>query len=98
VPRLAVLDTGVQRVALTEDMLTDGPWCPDATSPNRYDADLLRIRQVRVTLRVQAALAALRGPAGVLFSKGGTSNTAQRFVPDQEITFDIAPRNMNIGR
>jgi hypothetical protein len=98
VPRLAVLTSGVQRLKLTEDQLTDGPWCPDGTSPNRFDADLLRIRQVRVTLRVQAALAALRGPAGVLFSKGGSSTSAQRFVPDQEIQFDIAPRNMNVGR
>lgn len=98
VPRLAVLDSGVQRVKLTAAQLTDGPWCPDGTSPNRFDADLLRIRQVRVTLRVQAALAALRGPAGVLFSKGGNSTSAERFVPDQEIQFDIAPRNMNVGR
>jgi hypothetical protein len=34
--------------------LVDGPWCPDAASPNRWDADLLRIRLVRVTLRVEA--------------------------------------------
>ncbi|MGE0443996.1 MAG: PilW family protein [Vicinamibacterales bacterium] len=99
VPRLSVLGAGgTQRVKLTASELTDGPWCPNATVANRFDADLLRIRQVRVTLRVQAALAALRGPAGVLFSKGGSSTSAQRFVPDQEIRFDIAPRNMNVGR
>ena len=33
---------------LTAGQLTDGPWCPNATSTNRFDADLLRIRKVRV--------------------------------------------------
>jgi hypothetical protein len=99
VPRLTVLGNGgTQRVPLTEAELTDGPWCPDVSSDNRYDADLLRVRQVRVTIRVQAALSALRGPAGALFTKGGTSTSSQRFVPDQEIQFDISPRNMNVGR
>jgi hypothetical protein len=34
--------------------LSDGPWCPDSGSANRYDADLLRIRLVRVTLKLRA--------------------------------------------
>src|SRR5581483_1777361 len=42
-------------------IFNDGPWCPDPNAANRWDADLLRIRKVRVTLRMQAALAALRG-------------------------------------
>ena len=37
---------------------TDGPFC--GVAPNRFDADLLRIRRVRVTLRLQAADAAVR--------------------------------------
>jgi len=41
---------------------------------------------------------ALRGPAGVLFTYGGTSTGGARLVPDQEIRFDITPRNMNLGR
>ena len=92
---------GLGQVELTEAMLTDGPWCPgeDATNyPNRFDADLLRIRRVRVTLRVQAALAALRGPAGVLFTHGGTASSPERLVPDQEIQFSVTPRNMTLGR
>lgn len=40
-------------VALDSRRLTDGPWCPDPTSPNRFDADLLRVRRVRVTFRVR---------------------------------------------
>ena len=97
-PRLDVLGDGSSPVKLTSAMLTDGPWCPNATSPNRYDADLLRVRRVRVTMRVQVGLDSLRGPAGVLFTNGGTSTSAQRYVPDQEISFDVTPRNMNLGR
>ena len=99
VPRLAQLSAGgVGQVEITESMLTDGPWCPDPAKPNRYDADLLRVRRVRVTLRVQAALAALRGPAGALFTKGGTAKAGDRFIPDQELQFDVTPRNLNLGR
>ena len=78
--------------------LSDGPWCPDAFSLNRYDADLLRVRRIAVTLRVETPLSALRGPASVLFARGGTSRTAIGWVPDQEVRFDVAPRNLNLGR
>jgi type II secretory pathway pseudopilin PulG len=98
VPRLPALAATTGEVELTQAMLTDGPWCPDPTFDNRYDADLLRIRRVGVTLRVQAAIAALRGPAGLLFTRGGTSTSAQRYVPDQEIKFSVTPRNMTLGR
>ena len=104
VPRLDTLDTNTVQVKLDPSILDGsdeedrGAWCPNADSPMRYDADLLRIRRVRVTLRVQVALAALRGPAGVLFTRGGTSSSTERFVPDQEIKFDVTPRNMNLGR
>jgi hypothetical protein len=99
---VARLDTlaapGVAQVPLPEAMLTDGPWCPDESKPNKYDADLLRIRRIRVTLRVQVASEALRGPAGLLFTRGGTSEGGDRWIPDQEIKFDVTPRNMNLGR
>ena len=98
VARLPVLADSQGPVLLTQAHLTDGPWCPDDAYPNRYDADLLRIRKVRVTLRVQAAVASLRGPAGILFAHGGTSSSAERYVPDQEVRFDVTPRNMNLGR
>jgi prepilin-type N-terminal cleavage/methylation domain-containing protein len=100
-PRLPVLDAGAngQRlVKLTAAQLTDGPWCPDMISPDRFDADLLRIRAIGVTLRVQAALEALRGPAGMLFLNAGTGTSGRRWVPDQEVRFEIAPRNLNLGR
>lgn len=85
-------------VALSQAMLTDGPWCPDATFPTRYDADLLRIRKIGIRLRVQVASSSLRGPAAALFKNPGTANASGRMVPDQEIRFDIVPRNFNLGR
>jgi len=98
-PRLDTLGGGgVTQVELTRTMLTDGPWCPDALTPNQFDADLLRVRKVRVTLRVQSALASLRGPAGLLFLKGGTARAGNRYVPDVELQFDVTPRNLNLGR
>ena len=53
VTRLASLGSaGGGLVRLTAPQLTDGPWCPDDVNVNRYDADLLRVRKVRITLRV----------------------------------------------
>ena len=78
VPRLATLAAGTALVPLSGALLSDGPWCPDETNGNRWDADLLRIRAIGVTIRVEAALSALRGPAGVLFTNGGSSNSPSR--------------------
>ena len=110
-PRLPVLNhaTGVSAVdgaaelvplndaTVNPGIFNDGPWCPSPTSPNRFDADMLRIRKVRVTLRVQSPVAALRGPAGPLFTNGGTG-MAPKLVPDQEIRFDVTMRNLSFGR
>jgi prepilin-type N-terminal cleavage/methylation domain-containing protein len=41
---------GISLAELTAAELTDGPYC--GIAPNRFDADLLRIRRVRVSLRV----------------------------------------------
>jgi hypothetical protein len=73
----------------------DGPWSPGDVSIGAFDADLLKIRRVRVTLRVQAARATLRGPAGVLFTHGGTASSMERYLPDREIRVDVAPRNLD---
>jgi hypothetical protein len=97
--KIATLGGGAQAlVELTEARLTDGPFCPNETDANRWDADLLRIRKIAVTLRVQTALAALRGPAGVLFTRAGTSRGGNKWVPDQELHFDVSPRNLNLAR
>jgi hypothetical protein len=100
-PRLPVLGPGgdtTTLVPLTKAMLTDGPWCPDDANPNRFDADLLRIRKIAVHLRLQTPVDALRGPAGPLFKYGGTSRGGNRFLPDQEVRFQVTPRNLNLGR
>ncbi len=95
VPRLAALSAGASGLApLPLAVFADGPWCPDPASPNRYDADLLRIRLVRVTLRMQAQAASVRGPSAGWFSNPGLSRDWLRLVPDLEVTFDVAPRSM----
>jgi prepilin-type N-terminal cleavage/methylation domain-containing protein len=76
-------------------MLSDGPWC--GAGDNRFDADLLRVRRVRVSLRIQATQAAHRG-AGADYANAGFGRNALAAVPDYSITFDIAPRNLNPGR
>jgi prepilin-type N-terminal cleavage/methylation domain-containing protein len=96
--RLTTLGADGSLVEIAPAILTDGPWCPDEGARNRFDADLLRIRRVRFTLRVQAALPSLRGPAGRLFTNGGLARAAGRMVPDFEIQFDVAPRNLNLAR
>ena len=98
VPRLPVLGGGSTLVPLSASQLTDGPWCPDPSSSARWDADLLRIRAVSVTLRVQAAVAALRGPASTLFASAGTGRDPARWVADRQVAFRVAPRSMNLGR
>jgi hypothetical protein len=94
--RLSTLGAPGSIVEIAPARLTDGPWCPDAGARNRFDADLLRVRRVRFTLRVQTALASLRGPAGLLFTHGGLSRAASRTVPDVEIQFDVTPRNLSL--
>jgi hypothetical protein len=98
-PRLTTIAPGaLTLVELTSSMLRDGPWCPDSTSTNRFDADLLRVRRIHISLRVQSALASLRGPAGILFAHGGTARAGDRYVPDLVTQFDITPRNLNLAR
>jgi type II secretory pathway pseudopilin PulG len=98
VPRLADFGSDPALAALTPGQLTDGPWCPDALDANRWDADLLRMRAIVVTVRVEAALAALRGPAGLLFANGGLSRTSSRWMPDIRRQFIVTPRNMSAAR
>lgn len=96
-PRLPDLSAGGGLVTLTADRFTDGPWCPDEGSADRWDADLLRIRSVAATLRVQAALASLRGPASQLFFHPGTARAASRWAPDIAVRFRVSPRNLLRG-
>ena len=85
---------GASAAPIAASELADGPWLPDATAASRWDVDLRRVRSVGVTLRVEAALAAMRGPAGTLFRNAGVATSVRAWVPDQEIRFVISPRNM----
>lgn len=96
-PEIKELGNGMGQAKLEPAILTDGPWCPHAGSDVRFDADLFRIRRIRVKLRVQAALENMRA-SGPLFMVPGTSTSPTRMIPDQQIIFDITPRNMNLGR
>ncbi len=104
VPRLPTLAAGSTLVPLPAAVLTDGPWCPDGANANRYDADLFRIRKVRVTLRLQTGNSALRGAGSLakgpdaLFAVPGTALALSKTVPDRTIRFDVSPRNMNLAR
>jgi hypothetical protein len=82
-------------LAIDPAALQDGPWLPGDATTGAFDADLLRIRHVRVTLRVQASRETLRGPAGTLFTYGGSAASIGRYLPDREINIEIAPRNLD---
>lgn len=77
-------------------ILTDGPYC--GSGVNEFDADLLRVRKVRVSLRMQATLPALRGTDTNLFMKPGSARGGERTVPDYRVSFEVAPRNLNLAR
>jgi hypothetical protein len=81
---------------LSPDILKDGPMCGGGS--NAFDADLLRARKVRVTMRVQAANPALRGSDTALFKHPGSSRGGEKFVPDYTISFEVSPRNLNLTR
>jgi len=94
VPRLATLAPGEALVPLTSGMLSDGPWCPDAASAQRFDADLLRVRRIDVLVRVQASMPRFRGANPSLFANPGPARAAVWLVPDQEVRLSVTPRNL----
>jgi type II secretory pathway pseudopilin PulG len=83
-------------VELTPAMLRDGPWCGGTTS--KFDADLFRVKKVRVSIRTQVASADLRGANPTLFAHPGTSRGGTSFVPDYNTVFEVSPRNLNLAR
>jgi hypothetical protein len=72
-------------VPLPLSMFSDGPWC--GSGGTQFDADLLRVREVRVSLRIRATLSAFRA-----------ATSASRYLPDLAATFTIAPRNLGVSR
>ena len=82
--RLPARGAGLVAIPLAE--LQDGPWCPGPAAPGRWDADLLRLRQVRVTIAADAAAEHLRAPVPML--PGGR---ARRTVPPVETRLVLEP-------
>ena len=72
-------------------LLTDGPSC--GHPPFQFDGDLLRIRRVSFTVRVEAESAGFRA-RGTGFASPGVSRASARSVADLPITVDVTPRNM----
>jgi hypothetical protein len=81
-------------VELSLGQLSDGPWCGDP--PLQYDADLLRVRAVRIALRLQAGAPTVRG-VGVDFASPGTARRAGRQVRDLELDVLVTPRALAGG-
>lgn len=95
-PVLSVLPSAGQAlVALPLSMFTDGPWC--GTGGARFDADLLRVRSIHVSLRVEASQSSFRAQ-GPEFAHPGQATDAWRALPDARVSFDVAPRNLNLKR
>ena len=96
-PKLTTLPAVSSLVELTQAMLIDGPFC-GVVGGNQFDADLYRVRKVRVDLRMQVAALDLRGSDPILFARQGQSSSGARQVPDYEMSFEVSPRNMNLMR
>ncbi|HEX5068898.1 MAG TPA: hypothetical protein VFV78_01680 [Vicinamibacterales bacterium] len=77
--------------ALPLSILSDGPWCGDGD--NTFDVDLLRIRQVRVTLRLQVGNDMMRGKSAD-FAIAGKGTDRRQLLSDYVLRFTVAPRNM----
>jgi hypothetical protein len=81
---------------LTQAILTDGPWC--GAGGNAFDVDLLRVRKVRVSLRMQVGDPQFRGTDPAFFRNPGKSDGGAKLIPDYEVSFDVTPRNLNLTR
>jgi prepilin-type N-terminal cleavage/methylation domain-containing protein len=71
--------------------LSDGPWCPYDGWSGAFDADLFRLSRIDVRVRVEVQSAEFRGPAGRLFTRGGTaSRNAPKWVLDRTLETSVA--------
>ena len=81
-------------VELTDAMLSDGPWC--GSGGTRFDADLLRVRRIRITVRLQASDPAVRGSDRQRFANPGPATQETSLVPDVTVSIDVTPRNLGL--
>jgi hypothetical protein len=77
-------------------ILTDGPWC--GAGSNAFDVDMLRVRKIRVSLRMQAGDEQFRGTDPAFFRNPGKSEGGAKLVPDYIVSFEVTPRNLTLSR
>jgi len=95
-PTLTTLaPSGGSLAVLPLRLFSDGPWC--GGGQNRFDADLLRVRQVRVRIRIEAGNRAYRS-VGSGFAVAGSNRDSLRDLPDYLVTFSVSPRNLSLRR
>lgn len=92
---LAILPADGSLAPLPLSIFADGPWC--GSGATQFDADLLRVRMIRVSIRVQASRTMFRA-SGASFARAGTARESARYLPDATATFSVSPRNLNVGR
>lgn len=93
--RLALLGPApAPLVELSPAALADGPWC--GQPPWRFDADLLRVRAVRIGLRLQAASDGVRG-VGLDWLWPGSARRPLQQVRDLGLDVFVAPRVLASG-
>ncbi|MCA1560393.1 MAG: hypothetical protein LC804_09050 [Acidobacteria bacterium] len=61
-----------------------------------YDADLLRVRAVRITLRLQTSDTVMRGADALRFRNPGQALHSGQQVPDVTLMFSVIPRNLEL--
>ena len=82
-------------IEITVAQLLDGPWCGQGSW--QFDADLLRVRAVRVALRLQAGPASLRGRDPLRFALPGTSTRPTQEVRDVDVDVFVPAPNLAWG-
>ena len=92
-PGLQVFErAGGTLALLTPADFEDGPWCGSGTEP--FDADLLRIRSVRVIVRLQTGNSLYRGVDARWFRNPGAATAVARMVRDFVLDTSVTPRNL----
>ncbi len=79
---------------IPRDRFTDGPWCGPAGSP--FDADLLRVRAIRVDIGVDGAAGRPRA-AGPRPPASGPAPGGAAGAPDYRAAVVVAPPNLQIA-
>ena len=83
-------------VELTLAQFMDGPWC--GSGAWAFDADLLRVRAVRVAIRLQAAAQGVRGLAPAWFAIPGSARRVGQQVRDIELDAFFTAPNLAWGQ